>query len=86
MSEMKTWSPEQKKRTIDVLERVDIVAFAFSPGGVKKGCPLDRLDGRKGISRSMMRLPEIGGCSTKTPMSCSKRTVQAPKSSLVAGR
>ncbi|NLZ76459.1 MAG: hypothetical protein GX911_00615 [Spirochaetales bacterium] len=45
---MEAWSLEQKKRTIDVLERVDIVAFAFSPDGAKKGCPLNHLDGRKG--------------------------------------
>ena len=45
---VEAWSLEQKKRTIDVLERVDIVAFAFSPDGAKKGCPLNHLDGRKG--------------------------------------
>lgn len=42
------WSTEQKDRTRDVLERVDIVAFSFGWRGPKKGCPLNHLDGRDG--------------------------------------
>ncbi|MFA5448535.1 MAG: hypothetical protein WC233_09705 [Sphaerochaeta sp.] len=42
------WSAEQKERTRDTLERVDVVAFSFDPFGKKKGCTLNHLDGRYG--------------------------------------
>ena len=44
----KEWSKEQNNLTMDVLDRIDIVAFSFQMGGVNKGCMMNHLDGKTG--------------------------------------
>ena len=42
------WRKDQKELTMDILERVDPVAFLFDISGINKGCTLDHLDGSYG--------------------------------------
>ncbi len=42
------WRDDQRERTRDILEQVDITAFMFDLSGMNKGCPLDHPDGRHG--------------------------------------
>jgi len=42
------WRDDQRKRTRDILEQVDITAFMFDLSGMNKGCPIEHPDGRYG--------------------------------------
>ena len=48
MQSREEWRNDQKERTREILEQVDIAAFMFDLSGMNKGCPLDRPDGRYG--------------------------------------
>lgn len=42
------WRKDQIELTIDILEKIDIVAFSFDISGNNKGCNMDHLDGSYG--------------------------------------
>jgi len=42
------WRNDQRERTREILEQVDIATFMFDLSGMNKGCPLDHPDGRYG--------------------------------------
>ncbi len=44
----KEWSEEQKNLTMDILSKIDIVAFTFQLGGVNKGCMMNNFEGKYG--------------------------------------